>query len=44
MDGWQLMALIACGLALVGAAFALRFMPAKHETLPDLEPQPEAAG
>jgi EmrB/QacA subfamily drug resistance transporter len=44
MDGWQLMALIACGLAVVGAAFALRFMPAEHEAVPDLKAQPETAG
>ena len=43
MDGWQVMALIACGLAVVGAAFALRFMPAEHEAVPDLKPQSETA-
>jgi hypothetical protein len=31
MDGWQVMALITCGMCILGAIFVMRFMPPKHE-------------
>jgi predicted MFS family arabinose efflux permease len=31
MDGWQVMAMLTCGLSILGAIFVLRFMPPKHE-------------
>ncbi len=30
MDGWQVMALITCGMSIIGAIVILRFMPPRH--------------
>ncbi len=32
MDGWRVMALVTCGMGIVGGAFVLRFMPPRHAT------------
>jgi DHA2 family multidrug resistance protein-like MFS transporter len=31
MDGWQVTALVTCGISIVGALTMLKFMPAKQE-------------
>jgi hypothetical protein len=31
MDGWQVMALVTCGLCVVGALVVLKYMPARHQ-------------
>ncbi|MFA4836669.1 MAG: DHA2 family efflux MFS transporter permease subunit [Dehalococcoidia bacterium] len=38
MDGWQLMALVACGIAAAGALIAIRFMPPKPLAPPQSVP------
>jgi hypothetical protein len=37
MDGFQVMALIGCGIAVIGAALTLKFMPPRHEPEPGSE-------
>ena len=34
MDGWQTMAIISCVIFIVGAIVVFRFMPARHEPVP----------
>jgi EmrB/QacA subfamily drug resistance transporter len=33
MDGWQVMALISCGISIIGALCTIKFMPSKHEAM-----------
>ncbi len=42
MDGWQLMVLISCALNVVAALIVLRFMPARHEPVPETDNPPVA--
>ena len=35
MDGWQVMAFVACGISIVGAIIILKFMPPCHEPEPE---------
>jgi len=42
MDGWQVMALVSCGIGIIGALCTVRFMPAQHEdTVPVLGELPD---
>lgn len=34
MDGWQVMTFFTCGMSVVGAILAFKFMPPRHEPLP----------
>ena len=38
MDGWQMMAFVACGISILGAVLALRFLPARHQPMPGAAP------
>jgi EmrB/QacA subfamily drug resistance transporter len=31
MDGWQVMALISCGISIIGGLLTIKFMPSRHE-------------
>ena len=35
MDGWQVLALVVCGLGIVGSLWALKFMPPRHRVAVD---------
>jgi len=35
IDGWKIMALIVCGIGVLGVIFTLKFMPPRDETIPD---------
>jgi len=37
MDGWRVMALFTCGLSVIAVVLILRFMPPRHEPLPEID-------
>jgi hypothetical protein len=36
MDGWQAMAFVVCGISVLSMILALKFMPPRHETIPEV--------
>jgi len=37
MDGWKVMAYFTCGLSVIAVLLILRFMPPRHEPLPEVD-------
>jgi len=37
MDGWEVMAFFTCGLSAIAVVLILRFMPPRHEPLPEID-------